>query len=291
MADFLWDSNDELPLPVLSQPFPSAIQEPQPLPVLTPFGQPQSQQRTSQKKSAPTSSNIIKRHRGGPTTDARSACWTSPLCPNNGKEGTPPSPSTCGAKCAPFLFADVLKLSETPENVKFEDAIESTESIEPPEPPRSETKRKHSNRNQPLENPQSASAKDSPSPDTSPSESTEATAGRSARQPHNQVERKYRENINARLENLRRVVPSLQQSPNGNGPDIEDLPAPAKPSKAVILASATAYIKQAEKEKKQLANENELLKAKVKELQALIKCDDCSLVQYVMDMKIRVPTT
>jgi hypothetical protein len=107
------------------------------------------------------------------------------------------------------------------------------------------------------------------------------------RLPHNQVERKYRESLNTQLDTLRRVVPSLQQSAaNCDGPDIEDLPTPSKPSKAVILASATAYIKQQEKDKKQLADENQLLRARIKALQALVKCDDCSLMQYVMDLKI-----
>lgn len=107
------------------------------------------------------------------------------------------------------------------------------------------------------------------------------------RLPHNQVERKYRESLNTQLESLRRVVPSLQQNQAScDGADIEDLPTPSKPSKAVILASATAYIKQQEKDKKSLADENHLLRARIKALQALVKCDDCSLMQYVMDLKI-----
>jgi hypothetical protein len=108
------------------------------------------------------------------------------------------------------------------------------------------------------------------------------------RLPHNQVERKYRESLNTQLESLRRVVPSLQQGQRGfDGADIEDLPTPSKPSKAVILASATAYIKQMEKEKKAAADENQLLKTRIKALQALVKCDDCSLMQYVMDLKLK----
>lgn len=108
------------------------------------------------------------------------------------------------------------------------------------------------------------------------------------RLPHNQVERKYRESLNTQLESLKRVVPSLQSDPRAcDSADIEDLPTPSKPSKAVILASATAYIKQMEKDKKSLADENQLLRQRVKALQALVKCDDCSLMQYVMDMKIK----
>jgi hypothetical protein len=107
------------------------------------------------------------------------------------------------------------------------------------------------------------------------------------RQPHNQVERKYRESLNTQLESLRRVVPSLQQNQRAcDGADIEDLPTPSKPSKAVILASATAYIKQIERENKAVQEENQNLKARIKALQALVKCEDCSLMQYVMDLKI-----
>jgi hypothetical protein len=107
------------------------------------------------------------------------------------------------------------------------------------------------------------------------------------RLPHNQVERKYRESLNTQLEALRRVVPALQQNQRGcDGADIEDLPTPSKPSKAVILASATAHIKQIEKENKAMKEENELLRTRVKALQALVKCDDCSLMQYVMDLKL-----
>jgi hypothetical protein len=83
-------------------------------------------------------------------------------------------------------------------------------------------------------------------------------------------------------------VPSLQQNNRAcDGADIEDLPTPSKPSKAVILASATAYIKQMEKDKKRVEEENQLLRTRVKALQALVKCDDCSLMQYVMDLKIK----
>lgn len=84
------------------------------------------------------------------------------------------------------------------------------------------------------------------------------------RLPHNQVERKYREGINSQLEALRQSLPSLRRFPSGvnsegreeahkNGPPL------ARPSKATILATATAYIKQIEAEKHRLADENRML--------------------------------
>jgi hypothetical protein len=230
--------------------------------------------------------------------DIISACWTSPLCPNQDQDGPPPNPSTCGGGCAPFLFANddtlptltINSLLNDPEEVVLEDGIVEIKS----------TSRKRSD----------SVSSDEPSGRGFSTKADTETAGRlksesedspqappddkpksRRRLPHNQVERKYRESLNTQLESLRRVVPSLQQNQRGfDGADIEDLPTPSKPSKAVILASATAYIKQMEKDKKAAVDENQLLKMRVKALQALVKCEDCSLMQYVMDLKIKQQT-
>lgn len=63
--------------------------------------------------------------------------------------------------------------------------------------------------------------------------------------------------------------------------DIEDLASSPKPSKSIILASAVAHIKKIEKEKRQLEQERSQLRQQVKALQALVKCDDCSVMNYV----------
>ena len=76
----------------------------------------------------------------------------------------------------------------------------------------------------------------------------------SRRLPHNQVERKYREGLNAELERLRRAVPTLPQR------DSTDLTSPPKPSKATVLASAIDYIKSIEAERDRLREENESLR-------------------------------
>jgi hypothetical protein len=244
-----------------------------------------------------------KRNKNKP--DILSACWTSPLCPNHDQDGPTPNPSTCGGGCAPFLFADqdnlpnLNDLLTEPQEVTAEDGIVE---IQPRRKKRSESETSTGETTgrsfqQPAKTATElvAEAKqrmktettdDSPVRDPSPTAIDDKPKNR-RRLPHNQVERKYRESLNTQLESLRRVVPSLQQNARAcDGADIEDLPTPSKPSKAVILASATAHIKQQEKDKKALADENALLRARVKALQALVKCDDCSLMQYVMDMKI-----
>jgi len=229
-----------------------------------------------------------KRPRGN-RADFLTACWTSPLCPNNNKEGTPPDPATCGAACGPFLFSDPM-LPDSIDSSLLPQDTETWESIEPiPDTPRPNLKRSGSEANRVTGRKTSTKSINSTKMTTIKTESrssTEAqpdetndgakganeTKGRK-RQPHNQIERKYRESLNTQLESLRRVVPALQQNRTSpcDGADIEDLPAPSKPSKALILATATAYIKQIEKEKKQVADENAVLRARVRALQSLVK--------------------
>lgn len=76
---------------------------------------------------------------------------------------------------------------------------------------------------------------------------------RAPRQPHNQVERKYREGLNSDLERLRRAVPTLSQS------EEDAVIRGLKPSKAMVLSCAVAYIAKIELERDGLREGNELL--------------------------------
>lgn len=255
-------------------------------------------QPTPQRTRAPESTTS-KRNRNKNVPDIISACWTSPLCPNHDQNGVPPNPSTCGAGCAPFLFANddaLLDLDTMYNEAQHLAPVDGIVDIQ-------SRSRKRSDSSTSIHEP---SGRSFSNPSTSPADNGQRTKNEEdnlhveesddvgvhqqptsrRRVPHHQVERKYRDSLNTQLESLRRVVPSLQQQRVCDGADIEDLSAPAKPSKAVILSSATAYIKQVETEKKNLADQNRLLRTRVKALQALVKCDDCSLMQYVMDLKI-----
>jgi hypothetical protein len=71
--------------------------------------------------------------------------------------------------------------------------------------------------------------------------------------PHVQVERKYREGLNSDLERLRRAVPTLLQSGEGA------VMGQPKPSKAMVLSCAVAYIAKIEHERDGLREGNEQL--------------------------------
>jgi hypothetical protein len=254
-----------------------------------------------------TGSATTKRTRADGRSDAISACWTSPLCPNHNdsRDGTPPNPATCGGGCAPFLFGEE-PLPDGINDAALDMAVVSVDqlSIDSGPQPRRQTQQQAKPKNQrapkraDTDNKQEAQGRELPktatemkqssSPEASIVESVENTK-KNSRQPHNKVEQKYRDSINNQMEALRKVVPSLSESARAcsDGADIEDLPVPSKPSKAVILASATAFIKAQTKEKRQLEAENLLLRQRIQALQALVKCDDCSLMQYVVELNLR----
>ncbi|KIW00185.1 uncharacterized protein PV09_08226 [Verruconis gallopava] len=248
-------------------------------------------------------------------SDSKSACWTSPLCPAYGKPGPHPDPSTCGGGCGPNIFddqsmdqwfeslgktgsTDGAGLLETqitgftttsPEPVELALSEEAKSKITTPVKeeeeeeetgPRVSLKRKQKKGSAKRASSEESTTSPDPAPATKP-----APAKPSRRQPHNEIEKKYRESINTHLEALKNSLPAFQQPKNqclqGKG-DIEDLAAAPKPSKSIILASAVAHIKKIEKEKRQIEQERNLLKQQVKALQALVKCDDCSLMQYVI---------
>lgn len=86
-------------------------------------------------------------------------------------------------------------------------------------------------------------------------ESISSSKGKvSQRVPHNQVERKYREALNAEMERLRVNIPTLPQH------DGSSLAGPPRPSKATVLSAAVDYIKQLEADTERLAEQNEDLR-------------------------------
>ncbi|KAH8733240.1 hypothetical protein GQ44DRAFT_23575 [Phaeosphaeriaceae sp. PMI808] len=83
---------------------------------------------------------------------------------------------------------------------------------------------------------------------SSTSSTSSSSKTQQQRVPHNQAERKYREGLNAQLEQLRRAVPTLCQ--------VNDAER-GKPNKATVLVGAIAYIKSIERERDELASEVE----------------------------------
>ncbi|THY00899.1 hypothetical protein D6D02_08762 [Aureobasidium pullulans] len=88
---------------------------------------------------------------------------------------------------------------------------------------------------------------------------------------HNVIEKRYRNNLNDKIAELRDSVPSLRamSRPSGNddSEDLEGLTPAHKLNKATVLAKATEYIKHLEKRAKTQADELTQLKARMSNME------------------------
>jgi hypothetical protein len=265
---------------------------------------------TSGEVTRSTEHDSSKRNRGV-VQDNIAACWKSPLCPNKTHDGS--RPDSCHGECADFLFAHP---SELPDDKKIiADIMAKSEPRVTLDPPRSFQGRLKRSSKTEIDGRSIHDASRSPSPSNSSQASTprsthkerpkKATSTKKqipalptplvetpkakSRVPHNQVEKKYRENVNAQLDALRRVVPSQNQT-GFDGLDMEDLgsasAAGRQPSKAAVLSSATAYIRQLEKDNARMLEEMDALKVQNRTLQSLVKCEDCSLMKYASSWRL-----
>jgi Helix-loop-helix DNA-binding domain len=253
------------------------------------------------------------------------ACWKSPLCPNKKSDGT--HPDSCRGECVDYLFAnpstlpdDKKVLSDLMARSKPKISLDSpatnsrrrlkrSEMESPPDSNGRETSTELDDGEE--DSPISTRSKytspsmarpssfDASTPESKPNLTTQTKP--KGRVPHNQVEKKYRENVNSQFEALRRALPMSQTNLAGFigsdtfGLDIEDLAATAaarQPSKAVVLSSATAYIKMLERENQRLKEEVTGVKGQTRALQGLVsaKCDECSLMDYVKRWRIQGTT-
>ena len=101
------------------------------------------------------------------------------------------------------------------------------------------------------------------------------------RVPHNLVERRYRDNLNAQIESLRMTLPSLRDLQPSSDYDDSN---PRIPSKAVIIQTATSYIQDLRNERDRLSDANKALQDQVSTLQKLLG-DSGSVLQYVNAMR------
>jgi hypothetical protein len=241
------------------------------------------------------------------------ACWKSPLCPHSHDNGQ--QPNTCQGECADFLFAKPESLPEEKQYIaemmtrsKPKIAVETHGS-----------QKRSSKRSEPESSPESMGRESrtseefmKSSPSTPEASLSSSAAKAKGRVPHNQVERKYRENVNSQLEALRRAIPLKQHLssfaisssvyPETLALDIEDIAnassTPRQISKAVVLSSATTYIKMLERENAKLKTDMEKVKTEMEELKGQNRtlqglpglvnsnCDDCGLLNYVRRLKI-----
>jgi len=132
--------------------------------------------------------------------------------------------------------------------------------------------------------------KDTAANDASNSSGQAPSAAPRGRQAHSLVERKYRENLNAKIEELFTALQKTQMSRRGESrlpPQGQSMGTAARVRKSDILAEALNYIYQSEVDMRHMADEISRLKNGTKPAAEKVnKCDDCSLRKQVMNLRL-----
>ena len=136
------------------------------------------------------------------------------------------------------------------------------------------------------------------SPIFSPTSSTAATAtptsrlasvvsvSKEKRLPHHVIERRYRENLNSQIESLRAAVPSTSACLTLDMEDIgsSNSTSAIRPlSKAAVIAHAAEYMRQLSAQNEEVERVNRELRVTVEALKRLVNCEDCGVVQQIVD--------
>jgi len=119
---------------------------------------------------------------------------------------------------------------------------------------------------------------------------SKADAKQRAKQAHSLVERKYRENLNAKIAQLHNTLQSTHYGPKNGEEDEEEPPAPVpanKVRKSDVLTEAMNYVNQTEVEMRHMDNEIQRLSDRVRALEKLVRCEDCSLLKQMVHMQVQ----
>ncbi|KAF2173191.1 hypothetical protein M409DRAFT_17137 [Zasmidium cellare ATCC 36951] len=206
-----------------------------------------------------------------PKIDTNTAAW--PLHPNAVED---PSVSlsalsndqTQQLQSAVSLTATTPSLQHSPESTSHSNSQpRQSISSDSPDPPKKKggRKRKAEAQLQPESKAESADGE---------GDSQDGEDGPIKKTSHNVIEKRYRNNLNDKIVELRNSVPALRALGRANkGQDTEDLEGltPAhKLNKATVMAKATEYIKHLEKRNKTMADEMAELKAQLSKVEAAI---------------------
>ncbi|KIV89039.1 hypothetical protein PV10_08653 [Exophiala mesophila] len=123
---------------------------------------------------------------------------------------------------------------------------------------------------------------------------SKADAKQRAKQAHSLVERKYRENLNAKIAQLHNTLQSSHYGPKASLEDDSDNPSslmaaiPAsKVRKSDVLTEAMNYVNQTEVEMRHMENEINRLSERVRVLEKLVRCEDCSLLKQMVNLQVQ----
>jgi flagellar hook-basal body complex protein FliE len=98
------------------------------------------------------------------------------------------------------------------------------------------------------------------------------------KQAHSLVEKRYRENLNAKITELHTVLVSV--------PDGSPSPETNQTRKSEVLQTAIDYVNQTQLEMRHMTNDINRLNTRVRALEKLVKCEDCTLLKGFDGLKV-----
>jgi len=112
-----------------------------------------------------------------------------------------------------------------------------------------------------------------------------------SKKAHSLVERRYRENLNGNIAQLHLALLKTKRMGDSTPEDKDDgweepRQALSKVRKSDVMLEAVDYVHQTEVELRHMANEIELLTTRVRELEKLVKCEECPLVKQLVNFKL-----
>ena len=219
-------------------------------------------------------------------------CWNSPLCPRNmpqngsarsaGQTVCNPGTSLSNNTSPNHTTTDAAVTATSPNDTPNTDISIPADS--PPFDARPSLKRARTD-----------TAYDTP--DDAPAVKA---APKEKRLPHHVIERRYRENLNTQIEQLRAAVPSttspcMSLDMEDIGPTYASTSASQNTaaaannsgirplSKAGVIAHAAEYMRQLSTQNDEVEKRNAELRMTVEALRRLVNCEGCGVVQQLID--------
>lgn len=119
----------------------------------------------------------------------------------------------------------------------------------------------------------------------------ESSVNAHTRKAHSLVERRYRENLNGSIAKLHETLLSTKRFGHTLPEDQEDASdeqqqSSSKLRKSDIMLQAVDYVHQTEVELRHMADEIELLTTRVRQVERMVKCEDCVLMQRLVNCSL-----
>lgn len=125
------------------------------------------------------------------------------------------------------------------------------------------------------------------------SSSEDESAQLRAKQAHSVVERRYRDNLNGKIMQLHSVLAATESTSRLTGMLTQDFFTSrehrGKVRKSDVMTDAMNYVHQSEVEIRHMADEIGRLNERVRVLEKLVKCEDCTLLKQMVRLQLQQP--